>query len=166
MNSTIHYFGLMILNVSPVRDPASKFYLSTEFYPEGKFPPYATGAGYALSKQFLSCAVEEMASMRTMWWEDVATGMLAASCNTTLVHSGWDRNSIGDPGLYFQKRQKQLLLMQQRKQNQQQATMEGIQLVPIAHKISPENQYQLYQNLPLHFTEELYKVPLRCPDDG
>ncbi len=62
-----------------------KWYISYETYAEPEYPPFCQGAGYALSKKFLDCAVGEkhIANVKYMPNEDVAVGMLAERCNVT-----------------------------------------------------------------------------------
>jgi hypothetical protein len=65
-----------------------KWYISFETYPEPEYPPYCQGAGIALSKRFLECAVGQrhVENVRYMPNEDVAVGMLAERCGISAVN--------------------------------------------------------------------------------
>jgi len=60
-----------------------KWNISFQAYPEQSYPTYCQGAGYALSRRFLDCAIGDghAAMIRYMPNEDVAVGMLAERCN-------------------------------------------------------------------------------------
>ena len=64
------------------RQEEFKWALSYELYPELIFPRYCQGAGFAISRKFLECAVcqQHIANVRFMPFEDVAVGMLAERC--------------------------------------------------------------------------------------
>lgn len=81
------YWGFIHKKVSPIRDSSSKWYVSKKLYPEALYPPYASGAGYALSKTFLECAQKEIKFLPFMPREDVMTGLLAKRCGVTPHHS-------------------------------------------------------------------------------
>jgi len=74
------YWGAVHRNVSPIRNPSNKWSVSKEIYARNEYPNYCSGAGYALSKAFLTCAVPKLADFTFMPREDVATGLLAESC--------------------------------------------------------------------------------------
>jgi hypothetical protein len=59
-----------------------KWYISLEVYPEPMYPPYCQGAGFAVSRKFLDCAVgrNHTSLIRYMPNEDVAVGLLAERC--------------------------------------------------------------------------------------
>lgn len=67
---------------TPLRDPKNKYSISYEQYPEPTFPRYCQGAGFALSRSFIECAVSDnhVARARYMHFEDVAVGILAERC--------------------------------------------------------------------------------------
>lgn len=76
-----------------------KWYISFEVYPEPEYPPYCQGAGIALSKRFLECAVGQrhVENIRYMPNEDVAVGMLAERCGISAVNDDrvwirWDED--------------------------------------------------------------------------
>jgi Galactosyltransferase. len=76
-----------------------KWYISFETYPEPEYPPYCQGAGIALSRRFLECAVGQrhVENIRYMPNEDVAVGMLAERCGIPSVNDNrvwirWDEN--------------------------------------------------------------------------
>ena len=76
-----------------------KWYISYKTYPEPEYPPYCQGAGIALSKKFLDCAIGKghAAQIRYMPNEDTAVGMLAERCgiptmNDDRVWIRWDHD--------------------------------------------------------------------------
>jgi hypothetical protein len=75
-----------------------KWYISYETYPEPEYPPYCQGAGIALSRNFLECAIDQghVENVRYMPNEDVAVGMLAQRCGISVVNDDrvwirWDQ---------------------------------------------------------------------------
>ena len=83
------YWGKCRAGAKPHRNQVvpwqKKWFIPYEVYPEPEYPSYAQGAGYALSKKFLDCAIGERhaAATRYMPNEDVAIGMLAERCHVT-----------------------------------------------------------------------------------
>jgi len=77
-----------------------KWYISYETYPEPTYPAYCQGAGYALSRQFLDCAIgkKHVERIRYMPNEDVAIGLLAERCNISPQNDDrvWIRWQIED----------------------------------------------------------------------
>ena len=75
------YWGLCHLEpVPPYRGKKWKWAISREEYPEEWYPPYCLGAGYSVSARFLNLAVDHIANIRFMPFEDVAVGILAERC--------------------------------------------------------------------------------------
>mmetsp|Transcript_2393 Transcript_2393/g.2870 ORF Transcript_2393/g.2870 Transcript_2393/m.2870 type:complete len:335 (+) Transcript_2393:50-1054(+) len=72
----------------PHRDESNKWYLSFEIYPEPEFAPFCQGAGIALSRKFLDCAVGagHLSHIRYQPNEDVALGLLAERCDIHPTH--------------------------------------------------------------------------------
>ena len=72
----------------PHRDETNKWFISYEIYPEPEYPPFCQGAGIAMSKHFLDCAVglDHVSNVRYQPNEDVAIGLLAERCNVKPVH--------------------------------------------------------------------------------
>jgi hypothetical protein len=64
------------------RETDYKWPLQKKTYPEPYFPRYCQGAEFAISKQFVDCAVKQghVAQVRFMPFEDVAVGMMAERC--------------------------------------------------------------------------------------
>jgi hypothetical protein len=78
------------LQLKPLRESKDKWSISSQLYPEEFYPRYCQGAGFALSRTLVQCAVDDghIAQMRFMPFEDVSMGMVAERCNTTLfVHA-------------------------------------------------------------------------------
>mmetsp|Transcript_1001 Transcript_1001/g.1588 ORF Transcript_1001/g.1588 Transcript_1001/m.1588 type:complete len:338 (+) Transcript_1001:127-1140(+) len=94
----VHYWGQCHSGRKPHRDQVipwqKKWYISHEIYPEPEYPPYCLGAGYAISRHFLDCAIDQghAAKVRYMPNEDVAVGLLAERCGIPIVSD--DRVSI------------------------------------------------------------------------
>jgi len=66
----------------PLRDMALKWAVSYDIYPEELYPSYCQGAGYALSRKFVTCAVDQghVSQVRYNPFEDVSVGLLAERC--------------------------------------------------------------------------------------
>jgi hypothetical protein len=135
----IDYYGYGLLETKPIRDSAdwgAKWYLSPETYPNEYFPDYAAGFGYALSQNFIKCAMERMPTMRHMPWEDVAVGMLAQTCNVTLVttmNTYWYHFQVYDDWAY----------------SPYEKYKDGGKQVSILHGVPPEYMKLLQHRLPL-----------------
>mmetsp|Transcript_5438 Transcript_5438/g.11896 ORF Transcript_5438/g.11896 Transcript_5438/m.11896 type:complete len:560 (-) Transcript_5438:104-1783(-) len=121
--TAIHYWGNCHTDekLSPLRGARYKWGISEKLYPERFYPPYCQGVGFALSRDFVSCAASDrnrrderledrfrnleendhrdnhIANMRFMPFEDVAVGILAERC-------GVKPTSIDDPRLIKQYR--------------------------------------------------------------
>jgi hypothetical protein len=59
------------------------FAVGSGVYPEAYYPPYCSGAGYALSSRFAECAAQEMSTIRFHPFEDVFMGLMAERCGFT-----------------------------------------------------------------------------------
>jgi len=72
---------------APLRDPALKWHVTYEMYPEEMYPLYCQGAGFATSRSFIKCAVEEhhIRDFRYNPFEDVSIGLLAERCGVQAV---------------------------------------------------------------------------------
>jgi len=66
----------------PLRGTDSKWSVSYETYPEPMYPRYCQGAGFALSRKFVTCMAGEgsLAQARYLPFEDVAMGIQAERC--------------------------------------------------------------------------------------
>ena len=82
----IDYGGKVFPNSKPYRDPLHKWFISYQRYNRTYFPPYCSGAGYVMSKRFISCAVKNLKNLEYMPMEDVATGLLSEKCNILPVN--------------------------------------------------------------------------------
>jgi hypothetical protein len=90
----VDYFGSCtgINEISPQRTGVLKWSVSFKTYPEPFYPRYCDGSGYAISLKFVSCAIDHIANIRLMPFEDVATGLLGQRC-------GFMPTSTEGPGL-------------------------------------------------------------------
>lgn len=99
--ASVHYWGKCVSGKKPHRNQVipwqKKWYISYETYPEQEYPPYCQGAGYAISRHFLDCAIGQghAAKVRYMPNEDVAVGLLAERCGIPIVNDNrvsvrWD----------------------------------------------------------------------------
>ena len=78
------YWGFMKVGVRPTRSRTSrmaKWVVPKSLYPKDVYPVYASGAGYVLSKRFLTCITQEIKHLTFMPMEDVMTGIFAEICN-------------------------------------------------------------------------------------
>jgi len=82
---------------SPLRDTSLKWHVTKAMYPEEMYPLYCQGAGFALSRQFVKCSIDEdhMKNFRYNPFEDVSIGLLAERCKII---------PISDPDLIRQYR--------------------------------------------------------------
>ena len=71
----------------PLRDTSLKWHVTYEMYPEQFYPLYCQGAGFAVSRDFVSCAVNDghLATFRYNPFEDVSIGFLAERCGVKPV---------------------------------------------------------------------------------
>ncbi|XP_062874035.1 beta-1,3-galactosyltransferase 2 [Trichomycterus rosablanca] len=67
--------GSVITDGTPRRNKYSKWYLSEELYPEDKFPPYLSGAGYVFSVDLASKIVQASRFVVPIPLEDVYIGL-------------------------------------------------------------------------------------------
>jgi hypothetical protein len=73
----LHYFGQCPqFQVLPSRDPDNKWSVSYKTYPEPKLPLYCQGAGFGLSRDVISRAVQHLPHVRYQPFEDASIGML------------------------------------------------------------------------------------------
>jgi len=81
----VDYWGWCQEKKYPPNRSDGKWSVTYQIYPEPVFPLYCQGAGFALSRNFLDCAVgdKHVAHSRYMPFEDVAVGMLAERCGIT-----------------------------------------------------------------------------------
>lgn len=85
-----NFWGWCNSEATPFRDPAEKFYISESDWPRNKYPPYAQGLGYVLSRKFNKCIESKMVTGKILeLFEDVNTGILAEECGFECVR--WDR---------------------------------------------------------------------------
>jgi hypothetical protein len=94
----VDYWGKCATERKPNRNQdipwQRKWFISYETYPEPEYPTYCAGAGYALSRKFLDCAIGEghVAHIRYQPNEDVAVGSLGERCKVHALDD--DRVSI------------------------------------------------------------------------
>jgi len=92
---TPDYWGRVWLRNIINRDPRSRWYVSRETFSEAVYPPYCSGAGYVVSKRFVQCMKSQIATMKYMPNEDVATGILARMCHIDPVDAGSKIDHMG-----------------------------------------------------------------------
>lgn len=83
-NEMWHYWGCCTTRqFAPLRDTTLKWHVTYEMYPEDMYPLYCQGAGFATSREFVKCMVDEnhMQQIRYNPFEDVSIGLLAERCN-------------------------------------------------------------------------------------
>jgi len=72
----LSYMGVITSIMPPVRNPKNPWYISYEDYPDMYYPPYASGAGYVLSRE-LALAITDPVhrkEMKNFPFEDVCVG--------------------------------------------------------------------------------------------
>ncbi|CAG5918102.1 unnamed protein product [Menidia menidia] len=79
--------GSVIRDGRPRRDPASKWYLSAEQYPEARFPPYVSGAGYVFSTDLAGRISWASRFVRSIPLEDVYVGLCLRVLGVRPVYS-------------------------------------------------------------------------------
>jgi hypothetical protein len=75
------YFGRVVVGSRPDRDPRSRWYVSTDAYPNATYPPYAVGGSYLLARDAAERIVEEARKDVPSKWlpiEDAQVGIWAA----------------------------------------------------------------------------------------
>ena len=83
LNSGFDYWGCCTAQYfRPLRHPSRKWRITFELYPEEFYPLYCQGAGFAMSKNFVSCMVDQnhLKQFRYNPFEDVSIGLLAERC--------------------------------------------------------------------------------------
>ena len=58
-------------------------------WPKKLYPVWASGLGYALSRNFNQCAIEHLADLPFMPMEDVSVGILAEKCKVECTQESW-----------------------------------------------------------------------------
>ena len=84
-----NYWGCMLSKTEPIRYNISKWYVSTETWPDKYYPNYASGIGYAMSRNFIQCMVKHLEAMTFLRFEDVAIGIIAQICEVPCDSNGW-----------------------------------------------------------------------------
>jgi hypothetical protein len=83
----LNYWGKCRLEyLEPIRNPASRYFISREEYPERIYPPYCTGAGILISRATVECMTTNMKHARFLAMEDVYLGLLAGRCGVFPTH--------------------------------------------------------------------------------
>jgi hypothetical protein len=83
LNSGFDYWGCCTAQYfRPLRHPSRKWRITFDMYPEEFYPLYCQGAGFAMSKNFVSCMVDQnhLKQFRYNPFEDVSIGLLAERC--------------------------------------------------------------------------------------
>lgn len=75
------FLGRVVTGSKPNRDPRSRWYVSTEAYPNATYPPYAVGGSYLLARRAAESIVQEARTESPAKWlpiEDAQVGIWAA----------------------------------------------------------------------------------------
>lgn len=75
------FLGRVVTGSKPNRDPHSRWYVSTEDFPDATYPPYAVGGSYLLSRDAAERIVQEARKESQTKWlpiEDAQVGIWAA----------------------------------------------------------------------------------------
>ena len=81
------YWGRRNRNPKPNRNPLDKAFVSRAAFGRERYPDYCSGGGYALSREFVRCAVGALAEHDFLPIEDAATGLLAERCGVALART-------------------------------------------------------------------------------
>eukprot|EP00977_Amphora_coffeiformis_P027759 scaffold34639_cov206-Amphora_coffeaeformis.AAC.7 len=79
-HKNIPYWGQCKTGSKVVREEGHRWYVPPTTFGNDTYPSYAMGGGYALSQDFVRCAVEKVATLRPIPIEDAQTGILAQAC--------------------------------------------------------------------------------------
>ncbi len=71
------YIGSSMKKLDVVRNKLNKWHVSKEAYPYSRYPPYASGTGYLLSRDILQEMVQGASKVQYFPMEDAYTGVLA-----------------------------------------------------------------------------------------
>ena len=89
-HKNISYWGQCKSGGKVLREEGHRWYVSPTTFRNDTYPPYAMGGGYALSQDFVHCAMEKGATIRTIPIEDAHTGILAQACGIRSCE--WDKS--------------------------------------------------------------------------
>lgn len=70
------YMGAALVDKGPYREKDSPFYVSEDEYPDSKYPPYVSGAGYVFSGKLLVKLTSSLKAVRLFPNEDACFGAL------------------------------------------------------------------------------------------
>lgn len=160
-NDPIDYFGILLENTKPIRDVKSKFFIPSTIYQRNNFPTYTVGAGYILSVRFASCAAYVMETMNVMWWEDVATGLLAEKCHVTPIRAKWDWRRVEYP-FYGNS---YLSSSSSSSASSSPSSTDTLQNhVDLIHQMNVDDMMTIHQNKALDITNEWHRGAYKCDD--
>ena len=80
------YFGFGVSRSAVIREPGHRHFQDWS-YNRSHYPPYALGAGYALSRRATACYVARARESAALASEDANTGVLMAACGVELFHT-------------------------------------------------------------------------------
>ena len=72
------YVGYAMKTLDVIRSKMNKWHVSKEAYPYSRYPPYASGTGYLLSRDVLQKMVHKAPEVQYFPMEDAYTGVLAS----------------------------------------------------------------------------------------
>jgi hypothetical protein len=72
--------------IRPGQHGFDKWGLTVKEWPDNKYPPYCSGAGYLLSSNIIPCFFRNLHVAERMPLEDVFTGLLASTCKVDPIH--------------------------------------------------------------------------------
>jgi len=75
-----YYWGKLWPTSGPKRDVNSKQHVSKNMWAADTFPPYCSGAGYALSGRAVECLLKGVGDQKFLSMEDVATAVSMQAC--------------------------------------------------------------------------------------
>ncbi|NXW99111.1 B3GT2 galactosyltransferase, partial [Larus smithsonianus] len=80
-----YFTGCLMKGNKPIRNKKSKWYISEEEYPGGKYPPFCSGTGYVLSGDLASKIVSASVTVKHIHLEDVYVGLCLNATGIQIV---------------------------------------------------------------------------------
>ncbi|NXN56030.1 B3GT2 galactosyltransferase, partial [Rynchops niger] len=80
-----YFTGCLMKGHKPIRNKESKWYISKEEYPGGKYPPFCSGTGYILSGDLASKIVNASVTVKHIHLEDVYVGLCLNAIGIQIV---------------------------------------------------------------------------------
>ncbi|XP_047208840.1 beta-1,3-galactosyltransferase 1-like [Girardinichthys multiradiatus] len=96
--------GLVARGATVLRDPNSKWFLSSNAFPESSYPPYALGLGYVFSLDLPKRLLEASRYVKAVYIEDVYVGLCMRHVGVPLTdppHNGLFMITLNKPNVCY-----------------------------------------------------------------